>query len=102
MNPNDKENNVTQQNPQPPVTTYRMGAVSGAVWANLREEEDGQSVVRHSVKIKRRYRDPQTGEYRDSDYFFPDDLPYVWLIAKDAFRFVKAQESGEDDSPVAG
>jgi len=81
---------------QKPVKTWKMGAVSGAVWTNLREA-DGKSVVTHSVKIKRRYRDPETGEHRDSDYFFPDDLPYVWLIAQEAFRFVKGQETGDEE-----
>jgi len=86
---------VTQQNPQMPVKTYQMGAVSGAVWANLREE-DGRTVVTHSIRIKRRYRDPQTSEYRDSDYFFAADLPKVRLIADEAFKLIALRESGDE------
>ena len=80
-----------------PVKEFRVsGGISAAVWRNT-ATVDGRPVVRHSVKFQKRYRDKKTGEWADSQYYYPKDLPLLLLAIEDAFRYVATGNgSGED------
>lgn len=88
---------MTQQ-PQQPVKEYRSGSISSAIWRN-ETDRDGKTVVQHSVRVRKHYRDRVTGEWRESDYLFPDDLPRVQLVLAKCYEFIVLQES-EDDSDL--
>lgn len=85
---------MTQQGNQP-IKTFRIKGISASIWRND-VEKDGVTVVRHSVRIQKRFRQ-DNGEWKNTDYFFPDDLPRVQLVTAKAFEFVSLKES--DDSP---
>ena len=76
---------MTSTTPQPPEKEFRAGTISAAIWRN-ETEQDGRTVVQHSVRINKRYRDPKTGDWRDSDYFFANDLPRLKLVVDKAYR----------------
>jgi len=78
---------MTQKTPQPPAKEFRAGGVSASIWHN-ETEQDGRTIVQHSVRINKRYRDPQTGDWRDSDYFFANDLPRLRLVLAKAYEHI--------------
>jgi hypothetical protein len=89
---------MSQQGPQPPVKEYRSGPVSGAIWRN-ETDKDGRTVVQHSVRVRKRYWDRATGEWRDSDYLFPDDIPRLRLVLAKCYEFIVLQDSEDDSDP---
>ena len=92
---------MTQQ-PNQPIKEFRVGGVKAAVWRDA-VEQDGRTVIQHSVKITKTYRDKTTDEWKTTDYFFPNDLPKLILVAQRAFEFTSLKESEEapDLPPVA-
>jgi hypothetical protein len=53
-------------------------------------------VSRYSVRIRKRWYDRRTSEWKDTDYCFADDLPRLRLVAQKAFEFITLKESEED------
>jgi hypothetical protein len=90
---------MNQQQATPPVKEFRArGGIKAAIWRN-EVQQNGYTVVQHSVKIERSYKDRTTGEWKTTDYFRPQDLPRLILVAQEAFRFVSLVESEETDDP---
>jgi hypothetical protein len=75
--------------------------VKSAVWRNEREE-GGRTVIRHTVRISRSYHDQQTGKWVETDYYYPNDLPRVALVAQQAFEYIVLQESEEGSDLPTG
>ena len=88
---------MTQQTSTAPIKVIRVGGISASVWKDD-VEKDGATVVRHSVRIQKRFRQ-DNGEWKNTDYFFPEDLPKLQLVAAKAFELVSLKES-EDGAGV--
>jgi hypothetical protein len=82
---------------QGPVKEFRVGLIKVAIWRN-EVEQNGQQVVRHSVRIGKRYFDRQQNTWADSDYFFVNDLPRLRLLVEKAFEFIALKETASDSS----
>ena len=85
---------MPQQDPKQPIKEFRVAGISVADWCN-EAEQDGRVIRRYSVRLKKRYRDRQTGEWKDSDYLFADDLPRARLVLDKAYEYVALKESEE-------
>lgn len=83
------------QQPQKPIKEFRAGNVKAAIWEDEREDQ-GRTTTRHSVKIQKRFLDKNTGDWHDTDYFFPNDLPRLCLVAAKAFEHIALRESEDD------
>lgn len=89
------------QQTQSPVKEFKAGSVKAAIWKDERDDQD-RTVVRHSVKIQKRFFDKTSGEWRDTDYFFVNDLPRLRLVAEKAFEYIALRESEDDPgNPIA-
>ena len=82
---------------QRPFKEFRAGPIKAAIWRN-EVEQNGQRVVRHSVRIGKRYFDRQQNAWADSEYFFVNDLPRVRLLVEKAFEFIALKESDPDSA----
>ena len=80
-----------------PIKEFRAGAIKVAIWQN-EAEQNGQRVVRHSVRIGKRYFDRQQNAWLDSEYFFVNDLPRLRLLVEKAFEFIALKESDPDSA----
>ena len=85
---------MTQQ-AQKPTEEFKAGTVRAAIWKEQREE-GGRSTIRYSVKIEKRYFDEASKEWRNTDYFFANDLPRLRLVAEQAFEFIVLRAGDED------
>lgn len=81
------------QQARQPVKEFRAGTIKAAVWKN-ETEQNGTTVVKHSVRIQKRFRNDQ-GEWQDSNSYFPQDLPKLQLVIAKAFEFISLKESEE-------
>jgi len=88
---------MSQQNTKP-IKDFRAGNVQASVWRN-EVEKNGQTVVRHSVRIQKQFR-KEGGDYENTEYYFPDDLPKLALVAQEAFRFLSLKESKDAEETV--
>ena len=81
------------ENANPPIKEFRSGGVKAAIWRND-VQRDGQTFVRHSVRIQKSYRDDR-GDWKTTEYYYPEDLPRLALVAGKAFEFINLTESEE-------
>lgn len=79
-----------------PCRVLRCGAVQAAVWVDSRVVND-KLVESHSVRIERTYRSGETWAYTNS--FNAEDLPKVFVVAMEAYKFIRLKASGNDDQP---
>lgn len=82
-----KENHAQSQSrrPEKSIGPY-PGGIGVAIWLNTIETSDGPRKVRSITISPRRYRDAESGEWRDAASFRPMDLPAM------LFALTKAQE----------
>lgn len=87
------------KNNERPVFELRAGAISGAVWGKT-TTLDGRPVTQHTIRIEKRYRDERTGEWKNTGYLRPDDLPKLALIATKLFEYLTLRNP--EESPQSG
>ena len=86
---------MNEKEPQQPVKEFRSKTITAAVWRHEHEEQE-RTVSRYSVRIRKSWHDRRTGEWKDTDYYFADDLPRLRLVAEKAFEYITLKESEED------
>ncbi len=91
---------MAERTPQRPFKEFRAGGIKVAIWKN-EVEQNGQHLVRHSVRIGKRYFSRQQNAWLDSDCFFVSDLPRLRLLLERAFEFVVLTESDPDSAEAA-
>ena len=75
---------MNQQQPTPPIKKFCVrGRIEAAIWQN-QVEQNGRPVVQYSIKVQRSYKDKDSGEWKTTDYFRPQDLPSLALVAQEA------------------
>lgn len=89
------ERNKEMSEKRPPDQEYRAGSVRASIWAE-EVEQDGRRFRNHTIKIDKRYRD-EAGEWKSTQYFFPNDLPRLALVASKAFEYAVLASREEDD-----
>lgn len=80
-----------------PAREFRADPIKVAIWRN-ETEQNGQRVVRHSVRIGKRYFDRQQNAWADSECFFVNDLPRLRLLLDKAFEFIALKECAPDSA----
>lgn len=75
----------TQNRPEHKIGPY-PGGIGVTIWLNTIDTPDGSRHIRSITISPRRYRDPQTGEWKDAGSYRPTDLPAL------LFALNKAQE----------
>ena len=85
---------------QRPSKEFKSGSLTAAIWRN-ETVQDGRTVVRHSVKLQKRFLDSKTGEWRDSAYWFEQDLPRVRMLVEQCYEWIALRESDDDEFPPA-
>lgn len=89
---------MTEQNNQP-VKTFQSGPISASVWRNEDVQSDGTTRVKYSVRFQKRFCN-KDGQWQNSDYYFPEDLPKLQLVVAKAFEFISLKESKDPEESV--
>ena len=78
-----------------------QGGIGVAVWQNEVQTENGTKLIRSISIAPRRYRDKQTGEWKDASSFRPGDLTALILALEKAREYCLTTplpgEQSEDD-----
>ena len=82
-----------------PVRVFHAGKLKLAVWAN-QSERDGETFVRHSATLSKRYRD-KDGQWHDTDTLFTEDLFRVAMLAQRAAVWMDLKELSPADEAGA-
>jgi hypothetical protein len=89
---------MTEQNKDKPIKDFRSGGIQAGVWRN-EVQKDGNTTVRYSVKIQKRFKNKKA-EYENTNYYFRDDLPKLILVANKAFEYISLTESKDAEETV--
>lgn len=81
---------------QKPIKEFRIGGIQIAIWKN-ESEKNGGTVVQHSIRIQKRFRDDD-GEYRDTNNYFPEELLKLALVATKAYEYIALKERNPEDA----
>jgi hypothetical protein len=76
-----------------PIKNFRSGNIQASIWRNEVDKE-GQTVVHHSVRIQKQFRNDEDN-YQETNYYFREDIPRLILVAQKAFEFISLSESKE-------
>lgn len=87
----ERTKTMNPSTPQPPIKEFRAGTVSASIWRN-ETTQDGETVVTFSTRIQKRIPDPQTKEWRATEYYFADDLADLELVVQNARQFTRVKE----------
>ncbi len=79
-----------------PIKTYRAGRIQASIWKN-EKERNGQTMLQHSIRIQKQFK-KEDGEYQNTDYFFPDDLPKLNLVSQKAYEYIKLKQSDTENA----
>ena len=83
--PHGKHTQSQVNRPEKKIGPY-AGGIGVAVWLNTIDTRDGPRKVRSVTISPRRYKDPDSGEWKDAPSYRPADLPAL------VFALQKAQE----------
>jgi len=90
---------MTQRDDSKPIKDFRAGNIQASVWRN-EVQKDGQTVVRHSVRIQKQFR-KDGGDYQETNYYFRDDLPKLILVAQKAYEYIALSESRDAEESAS-
>lgn len=83
------------------------GGLGLAIWINQVETDDGPREIRSITIAPRRYRDRESGEWRDAPSFRPSDLPALIYALTKAQDYIystplsaeSGKENGDEEIP---
>jgi len=88
---------MAKQNTKP-IKNFRAGSIQASIWRK-EVEKHGRAVAQFSVRVQKRFR-KEDGSYENTDYFFPDDLPRLVLVAQKAYEYIALSQSQEPEDAV--
>ena len=81
---------MSDENSNRPVKSYKVASVEASIWPR-QVEKNGHTIVRHSVRIQKQFKNKE-GKWQSSNYFFPEDLPKLELVTRKAFEYVSLEQ----------
>lgn len=73
-----------------PMMSMRDGSISVSVWEKAMQTKEGKPFVGHSIKVVRKYREKDDGEWKETSYFNKNDLPRLQnLLAYVSMKLVE-------------
>lgn len=75
-----------------PLRKFRSAFVSGAVWENTIQTDDGPKTVQN-ITFQRSYQDSETGEWKNTDSFTPSSLGNLLAVVLQTIVACNAEES---------
>ena len=97
-----QSNSAAANRPEKKIGPY-PGGIGVAIWLNEIETDNGPRKLRSITISPRRYRDPETGEWRDSSSYRPGDLPALVFALNKALDYMFStpipgeEEAGENE-----
>ena len=89
---------MSEQENNKPIKDFRSGNIQASVWKN-QFEKDGQILVRYSVRIQKQFR-KDGGDYKETNYYFRDDIPKLILVAQKAYEYLALAESKDAEESI--
>lgn len=89
---------MSEQQKDKPIKDFRSSNIQASVWRN-EVEKDGKTEVRLSVRIQKHFR-KDGGDYKETNYYFRDDIPKLILVAQKAYEYLALVESKEAEESI--
>jgi hypothetical protein len=100
--PTPKPQKPSVHHPEKKIGPYASG-IGVAIWSNTIDTEHGPRQIRSITVSPRRYRDPQTGDWKDAPSYRPADLPALIFALQKALEYVYTTPlPGQEDEQGQG
>ena len=87
-NTSSSRTSAPPRGPEKKIGPFASG-IGVAVWLNAVQGDDGTTRMVRSITLSpRRYRDRQSGEWKDSGSYHPGDIPALVFALQKALEFV--------------
>ena len=80
-----------------PIRVFRCGGARAAVWAGT-VKKNGKDVDVRRIRIQKSYKDKDTGEWKNTDWLFLEDLPKIVAVAAEAYRYFRVSSEEPDNT----
>ena len=80
---------MTEENK--PKRVFKAGAVVAAVFQN-KVNKNGEEIILPSVRVQKRIKDKESGEWRSIDSYGIRDMPNLKLVVDKAFEYLALKE----------
>lgn len=91
-----------KQRPEKKIGPY-PGGIGVAIWLNTVDTDQGPRKIRSITISPRRYRDSESGEWKDAPSYRPSDLPALQFAISKALEYVYTQPiPGQEDQDQSG
>ena len=89
---------MSEQEKDKPIKSFSAGSIEVSIW---RQEvnKNGQTIVRHSVKIQKQYKNDKD-EWKKTDYYWPEELAKLESLVRKAFDFILIKESKDAEETI--
>jgi len=89
---------MAQNDKSKPIKEFRAGNITASIWRN-EVQKDGQTILRYSIRVQKRFR-KDDGSYENTEYYFPKDLPRLQVCVQKAFEYTVLTERKDLDEAV--
>jgi hypothetical protein len=89
---------MAQNDKSKPIKEFRAGNITASIWRN-EVQKDGQTILRYSIRVQKRFR-KDDGSYENTEYYFPEDLPRLQVCVQKAFEYTVLTERKDLDEAV--
>lgn len=80
----------TQTNNKEPIAKYGGGNIQIAKWINTRKAKEGNQEYKiESYKIQKQYKDEETGQWKDTNYYNNNELQKLKELIEQALSEAK-------------
>jgi hypothetical protein len=86
---------MSQEKNKKPVKSFQSGPVSGAVWQNSIQTENGTKTV-NNITFHRSYKDPETGQWKNTESFTPATLGNLIVTIIQAIVFCGPENNSDN------
>ncbi|MBX3415934.1 MAG: hypothetical protein KF708_24850 [Pirellulales bacterium] len=90
------QNTGAKHHPEKKIGPF-PGGVGVAIWLNAAETDDGTKRFRSFTLSPRRYRDPESGKWRDAPSYRPEDIATLQFALSQAQAYLLTTPLPGDD-----
>lgn len=68
---------MSDPNANKPYRNFQLRGLQLTIWRNETVNANGEATTRYNISLNKQYKDKTTGNWMDTPYYFPEELPLL-------------------------